>query len=88
MPWLRHPTFLLCRGVTARPAELRWRGRSVTLLKPSTYMNLSGKAVRYWLDTLKIDRQQPGLVVVDDIALPFGELRIRPKGECPADTTD
>ena len=60
-------------------AELRWRGRSVTLLKPSTYMNLSGKAVRYWLDTLKIDRSNL-LVVVDDIALPFGELRIRPKG--------
>lgn len=60
-------------------AELRYRGRSVTLLKPSTYMNLSGKAVRYWLDTLHIERTNL-LVVVDDIALPFGELRMRPKG--------
>ncbi|MGN0006597.1 MAG: aminoacyl-tRNA hydrolase [Alistipes sp.] len=60
-------------------AELRYRGRSVTLLKPSTYMNLSGKAVRYWLDTLKVERANM-LVVVDDIALPFGELRMRPKG--------
>lgn len=60
-------------------AELRHRGRSVTLLKPSTYMNLSGKAVRYWLDTLKVERTNL-LVVVDDIALPFGELRMRPKG--------
>lgn len=60
-------------------AELRYRGRSVTLLKPSTYMNLSGKAVRYWLDTLKVERTNL-LVVVDDIALPFGELRMRPKG--------
>lgn len=60
-------------------AELRYRGKSVTLLKPSTYMNLSGKAVRYWLDTLHIERANL-LVVVDDIALPFGELRMRPKG--------
>ena len=60
-------------------AEFRHRGHIVTLLKPSTYMNLSGKAVRYWLTELKIDKAQL-LVVVDDIALPFGELRIRKKG--------
>ncbi len=60
-------------------AEIRHRGRSVTLLKPSTYMNLSGKAVRYWMDTLKIERANL-LVVVDDIALPFGELRMRKNG--------
>ena len=60
-------------------AEFRHRGHIVTLLKPSTYMNLSGKAVRYWLSELKIDQSQL-LVVVDDIALPFGELRMRKKG--------
>ena len=60
-------------------AEFRHRGHIVTLLKPSTYMNLSGKAVRYWLTELKIDKAQL-LVVVDDIALPFGELRMRKKG--------
>ena len=60
-------------------AEVRRRGNVITLLKPATYMNLSGKAVRYWLDTLKIDRSRL-LVVVDDIALPFGELRMRAKG--------
>ena len=60
-------------------AEFRHRGHIVTLLKPSTYMNLSGKAVRYWLSELKIDKEQL-LVVVDDIALPFGELRMRKKG--------
>ena len=60
-------------------AEFRHRGHIVTLLKPSTYMNLSGKAVRYWLSELKIDKAQL-LVVVDDIALSFGELRIRKKG--------
>ena len=60
-------------------ARLRHKGRQLTLLKPSTYMNLSGKAVRYWLDAEKVDIANL-LVVVDDIALPFGTLRMRPKG--------
>ena len=51
----------------------------VVLLKPLTYMNLSGKAVRYWLDAEKIPRENL-LVVVDDIALPFGTFRMRTKG--------
>lgn len=60
-------------------AEARWKGRTLILLKPSTYMNLSGKAVRYWMDAEKIE---PGnlLVISDDINLPFGQLRLRPKG--------
>ncbi len=60
-------------------AEIRHRGRTLLLLKPSTYMNLSGKAVRYWLETARIPRENL-LVVVDDIALPFGTLRMRAKG--------
>lgn len=60
-------------------AELRHKGRTLVLLKPSTYMNLSGKAVRYWLDAEKIARENL-LVVSDDIALPFGTLRMRQKG--------
>ena len=60
-------------------AELRHKGRTLVLLKPSTYMNLSGKAVRYWLDREKIERENL-LVVVDDIALPFGTLRMRTRG--------
>ena len=63
-------------GETARistPAGDVW------LLKPSTYMNLSGKAVRYWMEAEKIAPENL-LVVVDDIALPFGTLRMRPKG--------
>ena len=60
-------------------AEMKYKGRMLLLLKPSTYMNLSGKAVRYWLDAAKIDREHL-LVVSDDIALPFGTLRLRPKG--------
>ena len=60
-------------------AEMKVRGRTVLLLKPSTYMNLSGKAVRYWLDAEKIPLENL-LVISDDIALPFGTLRMRPKG--------
>lgn len=60
-------------------AEMRHKGRTLVLLKPSTYMNLSGKAVRYWLEQEKIPRENL-LVVSDDIALPFGTLRMRPKG--------
>jgi PTH1 family peptidyl-tRNA hydrolase len=68
--------------VTDRYAQLashRLRGRNVYLIKPTTYMNLSGKAVRYWLGTLKI-AQQNLLVIVDDVALPFGAIRLRAKG--------
>ena len=60
-------------------AECRHRGRQLILLKPSTYMNLSGKAVRYWLDAEKIPVENL-LIIVDDIALPFGQLRMRTKG--------
>lgn len=60
-------------------AEVKYKGRTLVLLKPSTYMNLSGKAVRYWLEAAKVDRERL-LVVSDDIALPFGTLRLRPKG--------
>ncbi len=60
-------------------AEISYRGHKLILLKPSTYMNLSGKAVNYWMQELKI---KPGnlLVVVDDLALPFGTLRMRKQG--------
>lgn len=60
-------------------AELRHKGRTIVLLKPSTYMNLSGKAVRYWLDAERIPRENL-LVVSDDIALPFGTFRMRARG--------
>jgi len=60
-------------------AEYRSRGKNVYLIKPTTYMNLSGKAVRYWMNELKIP-QQNVLVVLDDLAIPFGSIRIRQKG--------
>ena len=60
-------------------AEMNYRARNYVLLKPSTYMNLSGNAVRYWLNKLKLPVENL-LVVVDDVALPFGTLRMRAKG--------
>lgn len=60
-------------------AEVRFKGRHLLLLKPSTYMNLSGKAIAYWLQDQKIQKENL-LVVVDDIALPFGNLRMKPRG--------
>ncbi len=60
-------------------AEYKYKARTYWLLKPSTYVNLSGNAVRYWLNKLKLTTEQL-LVVVDDIALPYGTLRLRAKG--------
>jgi peptidyl-tRNA hydrolase, PTH1 family len=59
--------------------EYRFKGRTFILLKPSTYMNLSGRAVNYWLKKENIPLENL-LVCVDDIALPFGSIRIRAKG--------
>jgi PTH1 family peptidyl-tRNA hydrolase len=60
-------------------AECRLKNKQLVLLKPSTYMNASGDAVRYWLQKEKIELENL-LIVVDDIALPFGTLRLKPKG--------
>lgn len=60
-------------------AEISFKGRKITLLKPSTYMNLSGNAVRYWVNTLNIPLENV-LVICDDLNLPFGTLRMRKKG--------
>ncbi|NNF74408.1 MAG: aminoacyl-tRNA hydrolase [Flavobacteriaceae bacterium] len=58
---------------------LKIKGRSLLLLKPSTYMNLSGKAVKYWLDKEKIPLENL-LIITDDLNLPFGSLRLKTKG--------
>jgi PTH1 family peptidyl-tRNA hydrolase len=63
----------------ADKTEFKFKGRTLHLIKPSTYMNLSGKAIAYWLNELKIPKENL-LVVLDDIALPFGSLRLRTKG--------
>lgn len=60
-------------------AEVSFKGRNITLLKPSTYMNLSGNAVRYWVAKLKLPMENL-IVICDDLNLPFGTLRMRKKG--------
>jgi peptidyl-tRNA hydrolase, PTH1 family len=60
-------------------AEVRWKGRIFVCICPTTYMNLSGKAVKYWLDKEKIDLENM-LVIVDDVALPLNKVRIRSSG--------
>jgi PTH1 family peptidyl-tRNA hydrolase len=59
--------------------EFKYKGRQVYLIKPTTYMNLSGKALNYWLKELSIPVEN-SLSITDDIALPFGKLRMRAKG--------
>ncbi|MCU0370000.1 MAG: aminoacyl-tRNA hydrolase [Bacteroidales bacterium] len=66
-------------GRYADVARIRVKNKSLVLIKPTTYMNLSGKAVRYWLEAEKVPLENL-LVVVDDIALPPGQLRLRMKG--------
>ncbi|WP_118194056.1 aminoacyl-tRNA hydrolase [Albibacterium indicum] len=60
-------------------SEFKFRSRVVHVIKPTTYMNLSGKAVNYWMKELKIPMENV-LVIVDDIAIPFGKVRLKPKG--------
>ena len=60
-------------------ASISFKGRKFTLLKPSTYMNLSGKAVRYWMNELKIPLENL-LVISDDLNIPFGTIRLRKNG--------
>jgi len=63
----------------AEKAEFKYKGRQIYLIKPTTYMNLSGKAINYWMQVLKIPKENL-LVIVDDIAIPFGKIRLRAKG--------
>lgn len=60
-------------------ASIKIKGRDITVIKPTTYMNLSGRSIRYWMDYKKVDLNQV-LVIVDEIALPLSKLRLRPSG--------
>ncbi|MFZ4523378.1 MAG: aminoacyl-tRNA hydrolase [Bacteroidales bacterium] len=60
-------------------ARMSLKGRTLVAIKPSTYMNLSGKAVRYWMQKEDIPKENI-LVIVDDLALPLGTLRLKAKG--------
>ena len=78
-------TFVIKNGGTftldrhAFVAEVRWKGKTFVVIKPTTYMNLSGKALKYWMDKEKIAIENV-LVIVDDLALPLGTLRLRATG--------
>jgi peptidyl-tRNA hydrolase, PTH1 family len=63
----------------ASVCEVKHKGKTFVLIKPSTYMNLSGNAVRYWLQQEKIDVANL-MVITDDLALPYGKIRIRQRG--------
>ncbi len=60
-------------------ADVKWKGKNFVCICPTTYMNLSGKAVKYWLDKEKLTLEHL-LVVVDDLALPLSKLRLKPSG--------
>src|ERR687885_549313 len=63
----------------AEVAEIKWKGKLFVCIKPTTYMNLSGKAFKYWIDKEKIPLEN-SLTIVDEIALPLSKLRLRPGG--------
>jgi PTH1 family peptidyl-tRNA hydrolase len=63
----------------AEKAEVKWKGKIAIVIKPTTYMNLSGRAVKYWMDTEKIAIDSV-LVILDDVALPLNKIRLRPSG--------
>ena len=63
----------------AEVAEVKWKGKSFFCIKPTTFMNLSGKAFKYWMDKEKIDLDAT-LTIVDDLALPLSKLRLRGLG--------
>jgi PTH1 family peptidyl-tRNA hydrolase len=60
-------------------SEYKFKGKTFLLLKPNTYMNLSGKAVKYWMDAANIPLENV-LIIADDLNLSFGAIRIKPKG--------
>ncbi|TWF33571.1 PTH1 family peptidyl-tRNA hydrolase [Chitinophaga polysaccharea] len=60
-------------------AECKWKGKTFIVIKPTTYMNLSGRAIKYWLDKEKIPVENL-LVILDDLALPIESIRLRPGG--------
>jgi peptidyl-tRNA hydrolase, PTH1 family len=66
-------------GRLAYIAAVKWKGKSITCICPTTYMNLSGKAVKYWMDKEKIALENI-LVIVDEVALPLDRLRLKPSG--------
>ena len=77
--WAQASNIVFESGRYGSIATISFKGRKFTLLKPSTYMNLSGKAVRYWMNELKIPLENL-LVISDDLNIPFGTIRLRKNG--------
>jgi PTH1 family peptidyl-tRNA hydrolase len=77
--WAQASNIVFESGRYGSTTTVSFKGRKFTLLKPSTYMNLSGKAVRYWMNELKIQPENL-LVISDDLNIPFGTLRLRKNG--------
>ncbi len=77
--WAQASNIVFESGRYGSTASVSFKGRKFTLLKPSTYMNLSGKAVRYWMNELGIPVENL-LVISDDLNIPFGTLRLRKGG--------
>ncbi len=77
--WVQASNIVFESGRYGSTATVSFKGRKFTLLKPSTYMNLSGKAVRYWMNELKIQAENL-MVISDDLNIPFGTLRLRKNG--------
>lgn len=77
--WARASNIVFEQGRYGSTASVSFKGRKFILLKPSTYMNLSGKAVRYWMNELKIPAENL-MVISDDLNIPFGTLRLRKNG--------
>ena len=77
--WAQASNISFESGRYGSTAVISFKGRKFYLLKPSTYMNLSGKAVRYWMNELKIPVENI-LVISDDLNIPFGTLRLRKNG--------
>lgn len=75
---LKHKV-LFQSGRLADVAEIKWKGKIFVCIKPTTFMNLSGRAVKYWLDKEKIPLEN-SLTIVDDLALPLNKLRLRKSG--------
>ena len=77
--WAKASNFVFSSGRYAQVAETKLRNRPVVLCKPNTYMNLSGKAIRFWMEKENIPLQNL-LVILDDISLDPGTVRMRPSG--------
>jgi len=77
--WAQASNIVFESGRYGSIAKISLKGKNFTLLKPSTYMNLSGKAVRYWVNEMKLPLENL-LIISDDLNLPFGTLRLRKSG--------